>query len=212
LKFPGTSKGTPGGEIGIAAGLHNSIRLSYMFSKAAGTQIAANDFVAYSQTYNKGDDISTSYKFSNYKISYEYLTWPYPVENRKFRLKTLWQVQYVTFKSNYDAPIKSSTPDVNGNLASYATTGSKGYFTPTFGLGFHEYVSRNFHVEINGSGFAWPHSFHLVDIDGSIGYRIGKIELRGGGRAFKFRTSAKSDYYHYGTLGGAYVGVRWHSD
>src|SRR3954447_25167800 len=42
LKFPGISKGTPGGENGIAAGLHNTIRLSYMFSKAAGTQIAAN--------------------------------------------------------------------------------------------------------------------------------------------------------------------------
>jgi hypothetical protein len=212
LKYPGTSKGQPGGEIGIAAGLHNTVRLSYMFSKAAGTQIAANDFVAFSQTYYKGDEVSTSYKFSNYKISYEYLTWPYPVENRHFRLKTLWQVQYVTFKSNYDAPIKSSTPDVNGNLTSYAATGSKSYFTPTLGLGFHEYVSRNFRLEFDASGFAWPRSFHLVDLDGSMAYSVGKIELRAGARGFKFRSSAKSDYYNYGTLAGAYVGVRWHFD
>jgi len=48
--------------------------------------------VLFSQAYAKGDKLSTSYKLSNYKISYEYLTWPYPVEGRHFRLKTLWQV------------------------------------------------------------------------------------------------------------------------
>lgn len=212
LKFPGTSKGQPGGEFGVAAGLHNTLRFTYMFSKAAGTQTAANDLVAFGQTYYKGDQVATSYKFSNYKISYEYLTWPYPVENRHFRLKTLWQVQYITFKSHYDAPIKSSTPDANGTLTDYSAIGSKSFFTPTFGIGIHEYATRNFRFELNGSGFGVPHRFHLVDVDASIGYRVGKIEVRAGGRALKFRTSAKSDYYNYGTLGGAYVGVRWYSD
>ena len=212
LKFPGTSKGQPGGEIGIAVGLHNTLRLSYMFSKAAGTQTLAHDTVAFSQTYNTGDALATSYKMSNYKISYEYLTWPYPVENRHFRLKTLWQVQYITFKSNYDVPIKSSTPDVNGNLTSYAANGSKSFFTPTFGLGIQEYAAKNLRFEVNGSGFGLPHSFHLIDLDASIAYRVGRIELRAGARGLDFRTSAKSDYYNYGRLGGAFVGIRWYSE
>jgi len=212
LKYPGNSKGQPGGEIGIAAGLHNTIRLSYMFSKAAGTQTAGSDLVLFSQPYNKGDEISSSYKFSNYKVSYEYLTWPYPVQNHHFRLKTLWQVQYITFRSNFDAPIRSSTPDSSGNLTSYATTGSKSFFTPTFGLGAHEYVGRNLHLEANVSGFGIPQSFHLLDVDASLGYRVGKFELRAGGRGFNFRTSAKRDYYNYGTLAGAYVGIRWYMD
>jgi len=211
-KFPGSSKGQLGGELGVAVGLHNSLRFTYMYSKAAGTYTAPNDFVAWSQGYSKGTEISTSYKFSDYKISYEFLTWPYPVESRHFRLKTLWQVQYITFKSNFDAPVLSSTPDSSGNLTSYAASGTTSFFTPTFGLGFHEYVSRNFHLEVNGSGFGWPHSFHLVDVDGSLNYRMGKFELRAGGRGLKFRSSAKHDYYQWGTQAGAFIGVRYHFD
>jgi hypothetical protein len=210
LQFPGTSKGQPGGEIGVAAGLHNTLRFTYMFSKAGGTSIAPTDVVYFGQTYNKGDELSTSYKMSNFKVSYEYLTWPYPVEGRHFRLKTLWQMQYITFRSNYDAPIKSSTPDSAGNLFSYAANGSKSYFTPTFGIGLHEYATRNFRFELNGSGFGIPHRFNLVDGDASVAYRISKVELRGGVRALHFHSSAKSDYYFRGTLSGAYVGVRYY--
>jgi hypothetical protein len=212
FQLPGTSKGQPGGELGIAAGLHNSIRISYMFSKAAGTTIAPNDLVIFSQAYSKGDQLSTSYKMSNYKVSYEYLTWPYPVEGRHFRLKTLWQVQYITFRSNYDAPVKSNTPDSAGNLTPYSTTGSKSYFTPTLGLGIHEYATRHFRFEANASGFGLPHRFNLWDADASVAYRVGKIEVRGGVRALHFHSSAKSDYYVRGTLSGAFVGVRWYSD
>jgi len=212
LKLPGTPKIEPGGEFGIAVGLHNSLRFTYMFAKAAGNVTAPNDLVIFSQTFNKGDAMSTSYKMSDYKISYEYLTWPYPVGSRKFRLKTLWQMQYVTFKSAYDVPIKSATPDVNGNFTDYSSHGSKSFFSPSFGLGVHEYVSRNFHLEANASGFAWPHSWNLWDVDASLAYRIGKFELRGGARGFHFRTSAKSDYYHYGTLAGVVVGLRWYSN
>jgi hypothetical protein len=212
FELPGTSHGQPGGEIGIAAGLHNSIRISYMFAKASGTTTAPTDLVIFSQAYTKGDQLATSYKMSDAKISYEYLTWPYPVENRHFRLKTLWQVQYISFKSNYDAPILSSTPDSSGNLTSYATTGSKSYFTPSFGLGVHEYATRHFRFEANASGFGIPHHFNLWDADASIAYRFGKVELRGGARALHFRSSANSDYYVRGTLSGAFVGVRWYSD
>lgn len=211
FQLPGQSKGQPGFEIGIAAGLHNTIRLSYMFAKAAGTATAPNDLVIFSQAYNKGDELSSSYKLSNYKISYEYLTWPYPVENRHFRLKTLWQMQYITYRSSYDAPVRSNTPDSAGNLTSYATLGSKSFFTPTFGLGVHEYVSRNFRFEANASGFAIPHHFNVWDLDASIAYRVGQFELRGGARALHFRSSAQSDYFFRGTLSGAMIGVRWYS-
>lgn len=211
LKLPGQSKGQPGVEIGIAAGLHNTIRLSYMSAKAGGTLNAPTNLVLYSQGYDKGDQLSTSYKLANYKVSYEYLTWPYPVESRRFRLKTLWQVQYITFRSTYDAPIKSSTPDSAGNLTSYAATGSKSIFTPTFGLGAHEYVSRNFRVEVNASGFALPHRFNVWDLDASLAYRVGQFEIRGGARALHFRSSAKNDYYFRGNLTGAVVGIRWYS-
>ena len=212
LQLAGKSKGAFGTEIGIAAGLHNSVRVSYFQSKQSGATTAPHELVIFTQTYAAGDQLSTDAKLSDYKLSYEYLTWPYPVEARHFRLKTLWQVQYIAVNSTFDAPIKSATPDSAGNLTSYATQGSKGFITPAFGLGFHEYATRNFRFEANVSGFMLPHRWNLVDSDATIAYRAGRLELRVGAKAFIFRTSPKSDYFYRGTVGGAFVGLRWYSD
>lgn len=212
LQLAGKSKGAFGAEIGIAAGLHNSVRISYFFNKLSGTTKAPNDVVIFSQLYLKGDELTTNGKLSNYKVSYEYLTWPYPVEGRHFRLKTLWQAQYITMRTVFDAPIKSSTPDSSGNYTSYSTLGSKGFITPAFGLGVHEYATRNFRLEANVSGFMLPHRWHLLDTDATIAYRAGHFELRAGAKGFVFRTSPKSDYFFRGTVGGVFVGVRYYSD
>jgi hypothetical protein len=211
-QLAGTSKGAPGAEIGIAAGLHNSLRISYFFSKLSGNVTAPTDLVIFSQLYSKGDVISTNAKISNAKVSYEYLTWPYPVEARHFRLKTLWQAQYVNVRSVYDVPVKSAKPDVNGNFTDYSTLGSKGFFTPAIGLGFHEYATRGLHFEANVSGFSLPHRFQLLDTDAAVAVRVGHLEIRGGAKAFHFRTSPKADYFYRGTTAGVMVGLRWYSD
>lgn len=212
LELAGGTKASPGGEFGVAAGLHNSLRFTYFNTKRSGSTIAPNDLVLFAQSYAKGDVLTTNAKLSDYKLSYEYLTWPYPVGARNFRLKTLWQVQYVTMRTTFDAPIRSSTPDSAGNYISYAALGSKSYITPSFGLGVHEYVKRNLHLEANISAFMWPHSFYIVDADASIGYRISHVDLRGGAKYFKFRTSPNSDYFFAGNPVGFFVGLRWHSD
>ena len=211
LKIPGKSKGAPGAEIGFAAGKHNTLRISVFQAKAAGNTTAGNDLVIFSQPYSKGDLLAVNYRLQNVKLSYEFLTWPYPVENRRFRLKTLWQVQYVSLRSNYDAPSKPAT-DSAGNPLVYSTQGSKSYFAPTLGLGVAHYASRHVRFEANASGFALPHRFNIWDADASIAYRAGPLELRGGVKAFHFHTSAKLDYYLWGTMTGAFVGLRWHSD
>jgi hypothetical protein len=36
--------------------------------------------------------------------------------------------------------------------------------------------------------------------------------LRAGAKAFLFRTSPNTDYFFRGTMGGAFVGLRWYSD
>jgi hypothetical protein len=211
LQYTGTPKYAPGAEIGIAAGVHNSLKISYFQFKASGRETAPNDLVLYSQAYSKGDTVSTSYKIQVGKVSYEYLTWPYPVESRHFRLKTLWQVQFVSMKSSFDAPLLPTT-DSSGNPVSYQAQGSRTLISPTFGLGVAEYLTRNFRFEVNASGFAIPHHWTIWDADASISYRVGHIEIRGGGKALHFKTSTKSDYFQYGSIGGAFVGLRWYSD
>jgi hypothetical protein len=213
LKIPGRPKiGGPGAEIGIAAGLHNSLRISYFYVKARGDTAAPNDLVLFTQDYSKGDQLTTNYQLQDVKISYEFLTWPFPVGSRKFRLKTLWQMQYIAVRSTFDAPIKSSTPDSSGNLTSYQTQGSRSFFAPTLGLGVAEYVSRSFRLEANASGFAIPHRAAIGDVDAAIAYRVGHIEARAGVKGFYFKTSPKSEFYLRGLMGGAFVGIRWYAD
>ena len=89
LELPGKAKPALGAEVGIAVGLHNSIRVSYFNFRRSGTTTAPHELVIFDQTYSSGNELATTAKVSNYKISYEYLTWPYPVEARHFRLKTL---------------------------------------------------------------------------------------------------------------------------
>jgi hypothetical protein len=212
LQLAGKSHGAFGAEIGVAAGLHNTVKVGYFFSKTSGSTKAPTDLVIFGQPYSSGESLTTNAKLSDVKISFEYLTWPYPVEKRHFRLKTLWQMQYITLRSYFDDPVKSATPDSNGAITSYSVLGSKSYFTPAFGLGFHEYATRNFHFEVDVSGFAWPHRFQLLDSEATIEYRVGHLAIRGGVKAFHFRTSPRQDYFYRGTLAGGFVGVRWHSD
>jgi hypothetical protein len=212
LQMANSSHGSYGAEIGVAAGLHNTIKMSYFVSKTSGSLTAPTDLVTFGQTYSAREPLTTASKLSDVKLSYEYLTWPYPVERRHFRLKTLWQVHYVTMRSTFDDPIKSATPDSTGTITSYASLGSKSFFTPAFGLGVHEYAARNLHFEANVSGFAFPHRFELLDTDASVSYRIGAFDVRGGVQAFHYRTSPKDDYFFRGTIAGAFVGIRWHSD
>jgi len=212
LELSSHNHGAFGLDVNVAAGLHNSLNFSYFFAKKSGPVTAPTDLVVFGQTFSAGEPMTTNAKIADAKVSYEYLTWPYPVERRHFRLKTLWQVHYVSVRSYYDDPIKSATPDSAGNITSYAVLGSKSFFVPAFGLGVHEYVGRNIHLEADISGFAWPHRWQLVDGEATVSYRVGSFDIRAGGKYFHYRTSAEQDYYYRGTMAGVFVGVRWHSD
>jgi hypothetical protein len=213
LHLPGTPTITPSAEIGLALGLHNSLDLSYFSTKASGGVAAPIPLVIFAQSYNQGDLLATSDSIRDLKLSFAYLTWPYPAESRHFRLRTLYQVHYLSVKSNYDAPIRSATPDSLGNLTSYATTGSKDMITPALGLGLTEYASRNFRFELNVAGFDIPHHFAIGDAEAVLAYRVGgRIEIRVGGKGLYFKTSPQADYYFRGRVVGGFVGVRWCSD
>jgi hypothetical protein len=212
VHLPGTPTAVPSAEIGLALGLHNSLDLSFLETKASGSIYAPGALVIFGESYNKGDLLATSDKVQDLKLSFAYLTWPYPVESRHFRLRTLWQAHYLNVVTHYDAPVRSATPDSNGNLNSYAVSGSKTFYSPAVGLGFTEYASRNFRLELSVAGFDIPHHSAIGDAEASATYRIGHLEIRAGGKGLYFKTSPQADYYFRGKLIGAFVGVRWCSD
>ncbi len=218
LQFQGKPKIARGGEIGIAAGAHNTLRIAYFDSRAAGDFTTTRDTTALDQTYVAGTLVATNYRVQNAKISFEYLTWPYPVESRRFRLKTLWQIQYVSFRAGFDAPLLPTTDssgnlltDANGNPVSFAALQSKWFISPAFGLGVAQYASKYFRLEANASGFTIPRHTTIWDVDASANIRFSHFELRVGGKAFHFKTSTSQDFYTHNIMGSAFAGVRWYS-
>ncbi|HEY1240332.1 MAG TPA: hypothetical protein VGF16_07225 [Bryobacteraceae bacterium] len=203
LTFQGQPNLIGGADLTIPVIKRNQLRISYFRTNASGNIVAPTDLLLWGGSYAKGDYLSTSYRLQNVKVSYEFVTWPFPIGSRKVRLKTLWQFQYTHMTTAFDAPLKST--DNGPNTAS----GNKTLYAPTLGLGIDYYVTPHFRVEANGTGFMIPHRWTIWDTDASMAYRVGKVELRLGGKAFHFRTSPKSDYYLRGTLAGAFVGVRF---
>jgi len=216
--FQGTPKLGEGVEIGVALGLHNALVLSGFSTRAAGDFTSNSILTLWNQTYDQGVLISTNYHLQELKFSFEYLTWPYPVKSRHFRLKTLWQVQYVNVNTGFDAPLLPITSSSGGPLigptgqpVSYQAAGSRWFVSPTLGAGVSEYISKFVRLQLNGSGFAIPHHWTIWDSDGSVNFRFGHFELGGGVRAFHVKTSTKAPFYVRGTLIVPQVSLRWYS-
>lgn len=220
LQLAGTPKMAPGIEIGVAVGLHNTLRFSYWETRAAGNITSLPEsFQSWGQTYGAGTWLSTNYRIQHGKVSFDYLTWPYPVESRRFRLKTLWQVQYTGIRTAYDAPqlplvdaTGAPLVDANGNPISYAGIGSRWFIFPEFGLEAQYFSGRHLRLEANASGFMFPHRDTVWDADASANVKFGHLEFRLGAKAMHFKTSPQAEYYMFGTPAGAFVGVRWHSE
>jgi hypothetical protein len=154
----------------------------------------------------------------NAKLSFDFLTWPYPVESRRFRFKTLYQVQYTAVRAGFDAPLiptedSNGNPliDSNGNPVTYAATGTKWFVLPTLGAQVSEYFTKNIHFEASADGFAIPHHSTLYEGEATLGVHIGHIEIRGGGKLFHFKTSTNQDFYLRGTMAAPFIGIRWFS-
>jgi hypothetical protein len=219
ITMQGSPKAAEGAEVGAAVGLHNTLRLSYTDFRASGDFTTPVDVIAYTQTYTAGTYVSTNYHVQNFKLSYEYLTWPFPVGSRLIRLKTLWQVQFTQVASVFDSPLDyynsdgSLKLDASGNPIDLSASKSKRIISPMFGLGFSYYPSRHLRIEAEGSGFGLPHRYYVFDGDVSLNLRVARhFELRVGGRGFGFKTSSNSDFFLKGTYAAAFFGLRWYSN
>ncbi len=216
--LPGKPKYSQGAEIGFAAGAHNAVRLSYFQSRASGSFTNATDLRIWTQDYTAGNLVAEDYKLQHVKIAFDYLTWPFPVERRRFRLRTLWGAQYTSMRTRFNLPLLPTLDadgnplvDSSGNALDYHTDGSHAFITPDIGIGVTQYLSPHFRLEANASGFTIPHHTTVWDADASMNLRSGHFELRLGARAFHFKTSTQEEFYMRGTLASAFVGVRWYS-
>ena len=210
LKYPGTSKATPGIVISFPAGRHNTLRFSYFRTQGDGSTTATTSSTFFSTDYAPGDYLATRYKLQNAKISWDYLSFPFPVDAARLQVKTLWEVQYTGITTSIDAPLKTIAVDSTGAPISNTATGTRWFIYPSFGLAIEKALSHNFRLEARGSGFAFPHRSVVWDVEASAVWRMGRFEVLAGVKDFHFKTSPKKDQYLLASLPGAYVGVRYY--
>lgn len=144
------------------------------------------------------------------KISWDYLSYTWYRHSGKIRLKILYELQFTTISSNFDAPFKPVTTDSSGNTDYNTANGSKNVFDPTFGLELEQALGRHFRWELKGSGFGIPHRADIWDAQANVAMRVHNFELIAGGKAYHFKTSPQGAQYFTDTLSGAFVGLRYY--
>jgi hypothetical protein len=210
LSTMGDNKPAPGFIASFPAGKHNTVRISYFRMQGDGNTTSPAAVNIYGTDFNQGDYLATRYTLQNAKISLDYLSWPFPLKNAKFRIKTLWEIQATWIRSSIDAPLRTGSVDTAGNPIQTTAIGTNWFLYPSLGMGFDYLASKNFRVEGRASGFALPGFSNLYDVEITGNYRVGHFEVEVGGKVFHFKTSPRHVEYVHATFPGLYAGLRWY--
>jgi hypothetical protein len=211
VQFPQRRPISPGILLSIPAGKYNTLRISYFQTQRSSNVTADQNLTVYSVNYAPGDVLATGYKLQNAKVTWDYLSLPFPPAGRNFRLKTLWGVQYTTVHTTIDAPLKTVVNDSSGNPIPNNGAGTRWLILPSLGLGIEHSVGKAFRVEAQASGFVIPYHAVIWDAEAAAAIRARHLEILLGYKAFHFKTSPKQAEYVTSTMYGPYVGIRWYS-
>ena len=199
LPLAGSDKRTYGITLVAPAGKYNRLEITAFQARGSGTSTTPIDVTFFGNAYPSGDALLASYRVRDFKVSYNYLTYPAPPTSR-FRFKTLYEIQYVSALVTVQAPL---------DLNSLPASGTRNIILPTFGVGTDIVASSNFHLEVKGSGFALPGRSLILDGQADAVVRVGKVEVVGGMKYFRYRTSPKKDEFVQGRYFGPQLGIRY---
>jgi len=204
----GRAHRTPGLEVSLPITRTGELKAEYFRTQGDGNQTASTQLDIFTNEYAQGTYLSTAYKIQSVKLYLDDLLFPHKFPVAKFRLKALYEVEYVQIKGGIDAPILENTLIPEGESASGSS--SRQIIRPVFGIAAEYALSPHVLFRADASGFAIPHSAVLWDAEATIAYRRGAWEIRGGGKAFHAKSSPNSVEYASQTLAGAFIGLRYH--
>jgi len=202
LGLPNARPRSPGAFVSIPAGKFNHLEISYFQVDGDGTGYAAVPLGIFGSSIPVTDFISTTYRVRNAQLTWNYLTWPAPPEDSKWRLRTLWAFNYTSATATVDAPFESSATFEPAH-------GTRNIFYPAFGISTEYIPNKHFYFEARTWGFGFPHRADIADAEVNVVARVKHIEIFGGYKYFHFKTSTKSDEFVVGTLTGPMAGARW---
>lgn len=209
LRHLGKDHITPGVEAGLPITRTGELHFEAFLSKGTGSQTAPSATSVFTATINPGDYVATSYQITAAKVYLDDLLFPYKFPVSKFRLKSLWEVQWVAVKGVVSAPLAPQT-DSSGNFVTTSATGTRTIISPTFGIAAEYAISPHVLLRAAGSGFGIPHRAELWDAEGTISYRRKAWEIRGGFKILHFKSNPQKDEYVEGQVDGGFVGLRYH--
>lgn len=208
LTYPGHGNYTPGVSLSIPVSKTALLNLSGFIAKGSSNTTANQALDLFGTTFASGDYLTSNYNIKDFKLSFQDLLYPFPRKaGQKWYLKTLWEVQYASIKTNVNAPFAPAT-DSSGNALVNSVSGSRYVVYPTFGLGGEYHFTRNLSFQVNGSGFAVPHHAVIGDAEGTLSYRLGAVELVIADRYYHFKTSTQNAEYFSVTMNGPYAALR----
>jgi hypothetical protein len=197
----GKPKRTPVIQIDLPITRTGELRFEGFLTKGDGNQTLTTAPDLFGTQFAVGDKVATQYQITGAKLYLDDLLFPHKFPVSKFRVKSLWEVQYVRVYPKVDAPLV---------LTGLTGAGTHQIILPTFGLAAEYAIAPHVLLRVAGSGFGLYHKADIWDADATIAWRMGKFEVVGGGKAFHFKTSPNQTEYMSATLAGAFVGLRWH--
>ncbi len=200
LTLPGKPYRSYGLMITIPMKGSSRLEFSYTTLNVNGDILAPTDLGLFGGTISQGEPLSTSYSLRHLKLSYNFLTYPNPPQDAKFRFKTLWEFHYIRTYPTVTATV--TAPD-------QPLTDTESIILPTLGVGAEYVPSKHFRMEVRASGMAVPHHSTLGDTEGSAVVRVGRMEIFAGAKFLHFKSSPNSDTFIRGTIWGPDAGLRW---
>jgi hypothetical protein len=201
----GRAERTPGFEAFMPISRTGEIHVEGWKTGGDANQLAPAIVYPFGQPYAQGTYLATYYKITNAKIYLDDLLFPHKFPVSKFRLKSLWEFDWTSTHSSIDAPILDAQTGV-ANIG----TGQRQIFYPEFGIAAEYALTRHILLRASVAGFGFPHHADIADAEATLGFRHGSWEVRGGAKAFHFKTSPTNSEYVVGTLAGAFIDLRWH--
>lgn len=202
----GRAHPSPGVLVDIPISRTGELRFEYTRTLGEANQYAPAATTIYGTAINQGDYLATAYTIQRAKLYLDDLMFPHKFPVAKFRLKSLWEVQWVHMGTSVDAPYVDAT----GNAET--ATGTEQLILPAFGIAAEYAITRHLLFRADVSGFGIPHRSDVADTDVLLAYRKGAWEVKGGLKAFHFKTSPNSASGEYvsATEAGPFLSLLWH--
>ncbi|MEP7355572.1 MAG: hypothetical protein ABI824_20265 [Acidobacteriota bacterium] len=201
LDFPDSPNHATGFVATLPTGGANHLELGMFSVGDSGTFRPTTPLLISGGTFPVGELLAMQYSIKNYRITWNYLTFPVPAFGAKLRIKTLWEFQYNSIRPTIFFPESTIGAGPLANRYSVKWPGA--------GLGFEYVLSKRFRAEGRFTGMGFPHRSSYWDTDVSAVARFGSVEVYGGLKMYHFSTSPQKDVYFKSTFGGPLVGIRY---